>query len=174
MKKRTGISFLLAALLPLFLASCGDNWQSKSDSNFSISFPGPSRDTATIEDNMSTLRVFYEPKAAIDPNAYYDISICDAPQLMLDTLVELKTALTADVKVYALAIDGKLKGEARPVKSGNVDGYEFTVSMEREVGEVTMRKFIHKKKMYTLRVITPADQLGNESVKKFMDSFQLK
>ncbi|TND10442.1 MAG: hypothetical protein FD123_84 [Bacteroidetes bacterium] len=175
MKTKRIILFFSATAFLLSLAACGDDpWSRQGNKEFTAEFPGKAQDTATIEDNMATLRLFYQPTSAADPNAYYDVSVCTMPTVLDSFGVNLDDALLADAKVYAWSIDGEVIGKGTPVKSGKYNGYEYIIDMPQKIGRVVLRKFVSGKKMYTLKVITPAEQLGNEHVKHFLESFELK
>lgn len=170
-------AFFIPALLAtvLLVSSCdNETWTRQGNTNFSAEFPGPARDTVTIEDNMSSLRLYYEPEKTSDPNAYYDISesIMSTP---LDSLGKsLDDALAADAQVYAWSIDGTLVGKGVPVVAGKFKGYEYTIRMPDNLGIVKLRKFVYGSKLYTLKVITPIAHQGNAAVNKFLNSFEIK
>jgi len=173
--KRFSFSLLTILLSAAsLLCSCGSDWTRQGNVNFSAEFPGKAKDTATIEDNLYTLRLYYEPSKTSDPNAYYDVSSYTLPS-ELDLLgANLDDALKADAQVYAWSIDGTLDTAVATVRSGKHVGFQYTIRMPDNMGVVTMRKFVDGKKLYTLRVITPAAHLGNPEIKKFLDSFEIK
>lgn len=170
---RYSILFLFA--LPFLFAGCGGTeWARHGNVNFSAEFPGPARDTSTIEGTMYTLLFFYEPANATDPNAYYDVSECTMPDSLESFGKNLNAYLKADAQVYAWSIDGTLSGEGKPVTSGNLNGFEYLIKMPDNIGEVKLRKFPAGKKLYTLKVITPKEHLNNPDIKRFMESFRLE
>ncbi|MGL4598840.1 MAG: hypothetical protein ACRCYO_15090 [Bacteroidia bacterium] len=158
----------------LFSSCSNDGWKDFDSAEYTVRFPGIARDTATIEGQTGGIRVFYEPGfESIDENVYYAVSVYSLPEA-IDSLNNLKEALTTDAKIYAWSMGGEIGGEGKAVKSGDVQGYEFKVLMPSNTGVVTLRKFALGKRLFTLLVITDNVNLNNASIGKFMDSFVLK
>jgi hypothetical protein len=170
---RTYHLFFVAVFL-VMTSACSDGWSELDGPEFFVRFPGPPRDTATMQGNLAGVRVFYEPgMESIDENLYYAVSVYSLPY-DLTVLNNLKEAMTADAKIYAWSMGGELAGEGKPVKSGTIDGYEYKVIMPSNTGTVTLRKFGLGHRMFTLIVITDNVHFDNPALKKFMDSFVLK
>ncbi len=172
-RKPFGVFVLFCSLL--FFSSCSnDGWKDFDSTEYTARFPGTPRDTVTIEGQTGGIRVFYEPGfESIDENVYYAVSVYSLPEA-IDSLNNLKEALTTDAKIYAWSMGGEIAGEGKAVKSGGVQGYEFKVLMPSNTGVVTLRKFALGKRLFTLLVITDNVNLNNASIGKFMDSFVLK
>lgn len=165
----------LALLLSLVAVSCDDGWKVYDASEFSISFPGTPRDTATIQAELSGARTYFEPvQGSLDSNVYYSISMYTLPDTVDLLGSKLDDYFRKDVEIYAWSIGGILADTGRTVKSGEIEGREYKVTLEGNSGTATVRKFAYGKHLYTLLVITANDRLGNHCVNRFLDSFRLK
>ena len=168
--------FLISTFLIAFLSSCGfGDWKVYDTSEFSIEFPGVVRDTVTTFNNIAGVKYYFEPvQGALDSNMYYSVSMYSLPDsigIVKENIVQL---FKADVKNYANSIGGVLADSGRTVKSGDVEGREFKVTIAGNCGIVTVRKFALGKHLYTLLVVTENMKLNNHVIRKFMDSFKLK
>ncbi len=168
--------FVLPAFFILLLSSCGfGDWRVYDTSEFSIEFPGIAKDTVTTVGNTSGARYYFEPvQGALDSNMYYAISMYSLPDSFNLIKENLDQLFKTDVQIYAWSIDGELSDSGRVVKSGDVEGREYKVTIAGNRGISTVRKFAIGKHLYTLLVVTENMKLNNSAIRKFMDSFKLK
>lgn len=166
--------FILPLLL--FLSSCNvGDWQVYETSEFTIEFPGLAKDTVTMEGNTAGSKSYFEPvEGSLDSNLYYSISMYSLPDSISIMKENLKELFDTDVKIYAWSIGGELADSGRVVKSGDVEGREYKVTIAGNRGITTVRKFATGKHLYTLLVVTDNMKLENGAISRFMDSFKLK
>ena len=166
---------LLLFLLPL-LPSCGPgDWRVYETSEFSIEFPGDVRDTVTMDGNYAGSKSYYEPiPSSLDSNLYYSVSMYSLPDTISIVQDNMKRLFDTDVMIYAWSIGGALADSGRVVKSGDVEGREYKVTIAGNRGISTVRKFATGRHLYTLLVVTDNMKLENLAIKKFMESFKLK
>jgi hypothetical protein len=161
--------------LTVFFCSCGKDWKVYETSEFSIEFPGPPVDTATIAGKLAGGRTFYEPSPnGLDSNMYYAVSVYTLPDSISKLGSNLDDFFRTDANIYAWTIDGILADSGRVVKSGKVEGREYQVLLSHNSGVSTIRKFAYGKHLYTLLVITGNCYLNNSASRRFLDSFKLK
>jgi hypothetical protein len=165
----------LLFLLPLF-SSCGaGDWQVYETSEFSIEFPGTVRDTVTMEGMYAGSKSYYEPvPGSLDSNVYYSVSMYSLPDSISVVKENMRDLFDTDVNIYAWSIGGAVSDTGRVVKSGNVEGVEYKVTIEGNRGVSTVRKFAVGRHLYTLLVVTESMKLENHAIEKFMESFKLK
>jgi hypothetical protein len=176
--KMKNISYKLL-LLPLFFlllfSSCGADWQVYETSEFSIEFPGIVRDTVTMEGAYAGSKSYYEPvEGALDSNVYYAVSMYSLPDSISIVKENMRELFEMDANIYAWSIGGSLTDTGRVVKSGDVEGMEYKVTIAGNSGVSTIRKFAVGRHLYTLLVVTENGKLENHAIRKFMDSFKLK
>lgn len=171
------IRYSLIFIFALLLVSCGGpgEWQVYNASEFTVEFPGPAKDTATIEGKIAGARTFYEPaEGSLDSNLYYSVSMYTLSDSIAKLGDQLDDFFRTDAQIYAWTIGGILTDSSRIVKSGKTEGREFKVVLAENVGVATIRKFAYNKRLYTLLVITENMRLENKAIGRFMDSFKLK
>lgn len=150
-------------------------WQVYESKEFSVEFPGPARDTATIENGLAGAKTFYEPVAGnLDSNMYYSVSMYTLTDSIVELGEQLDDLMRTDVQIYAWSIGGTFSDTGRVVTSGKTKGMEFKVVLADNVGVATIRKFPYNRHLYTLLVLTDNMRLNNTSIRRFMDSFKLK
>ncbi len=166
--------------LPLFflllLSSCsGGDWRIYETSEFSIEFPGVARDTVTMEGMYAGSKSYYEPiEGSLDSNMYYAVSMYSLPDSISIVKENLNQLFDMDVKIYAWSIGGDLTDTGRVVKSGDIAGKEYKVSIAGNRGISTVRKLAIGRHLYTLLVVTENSKLENHAIERFMESFKLK
>ena len=167
---------LPVAFFLLFLSSCGPgDWRVYETSEFSIEFPGVARDTASIEGMYAGSKSYYEPiPGSLDSNLYYSVSLYSLPDSISIVKDNMRRLFETDVQIYAWSIGGDLTDTGRVVKSGNVEGMEYKVTIAGNRGISTVRKFATGRHLYTLLVVTDNAKLENNAIRKFMESFKLK
>ncbi|CAN5309110.1 hypothetical protein BH09BAC5_BH09BAC5_25410 [soil metagenome] len=170
------IKFLTLLFLPAFFSSCGaGDWKVYDTSEFSIQFPGPVRDTATMVGAYAGSQSFYEPVPnSLDSNMYYSVSMYSLPDSISLVKENIRQLFDTDVNVYAWSIGGNLTDSGRVVKSGTIEGREYKVAIAGNRGISTVRKFAIGKHLYTLLVVTENMKLENHEIRQFMESFKLK
>lgn len=168
--------FIIAlVLIAAGFVSCDDGWKVSGTSEFSIEFPGPAKDTATMSGNLAGARTYYEPaEGSLDSNLYYAVSMYTLPDSVSILGAERDEFFQKDVQIYAWSIGGVLADNGRPVKSGEYEGREYKVTLEGNSGIATVRKFAYGRHLYTLLVVTNNMCLNNHAIRRFMDSFKLK
>lgn len=167
--------WLLLVFLPLLLVSCGSDWRVYGTSEFSIEFPGPVRDTVTMEENCAVSKSYFEPSPnSLDSNLYYAISMYSLPDSVSLTKENQAQFFETDMQIYAWSIGGTLADTGIVVKSGDVEGKEYKVIIAGNRGVSTVRKFVLGKHLYTLLVVTENTRLNNHAIEYFMESFKLK
>lgn len=167
---------LLTGFLIVLLGSCSvGDWKVYETSEFSIEFPGPAKDTVTVEGNTAGVRAYFEPvTGALDSNLYYSVSLYSLPDSIELVKDEMDRLFKTDAQIYAWSIGGELADSGRVVKSGGIEGREYKVTIEGNRGISTVRKFAVGKHLYTLLVVTENMKLSNHEIRKFLDSFKLK
>ena len=168
--------FLFVIALVACLVGCSDgSWRVVAGDEFSIEFPGIPIDTATAVGDAAGPRLYFIPvDGGLDSNAYYAVSfytLADSVSLLGDQLDEL---LLKDAEIYAWSMGAFVTDSGRVVKSGEVEGREYTIFMAQNAGVIKMRKFAKGKRLYTLIVITQNAYMDNADVFYFLDSFKLK
>lgn len=169
---------ILPALLFMFLlAACGNaGWNTYETDNWSIEFPGTPKDTATLEGDLSGVKVYFEPKEnKLDSNVYYSVS----NYTMKDSLNQLSSyyekLFHGDVQVYAWGIGGILADSVgKPVKAGNTAGFEYRVIIGENAGLARIRKFASGRRVYTVLVLTENAYIINKQADRFLNSFVIK
>jgi hypothetical protein len=173
---RRSYFFSVAGLFLLLLfSSCGNDWQVYETSEFTIEFPGPVRDTVSMTGKFAGSKSYYEPiEGALDSNLYYSVSMYSLPDSIANMKDEIRGLFKMDATIYAWSIGGSLTDTGRVVKSGDVEGMEYKVTIAGNSGVSTLRKFAVGRHLYTLLVVTENGKLENHAIRKFMDSFKLK
>lgn len=168
---------LLLFLFGTMLVACGGpgDWQVYNAKEFTIEFPGPAKDTATIEGKLAGVKTFYEPvEGSLDSNLYYSVSMYTLSDSIAELGENLPDFFAADAQIFAWSVGGILSDSGRVVKSGKTEGREFKIVLAENVGVATIRKFAYNKHLYTLLVVTENMRLENTEIRRFMDSFKLK
>lgn len=169
---------ILPAVLFLFLlAACSNaGWDTYETDTWSVEFPGTPKDTASIDGEASSVKVFYEPiENKFDSNIYYSVSNFS----MKDSLAQLASyhekLFHTDVQIYAWGIGGILADSiGKPVKAGTILGYEYRVIMGENTGLVRIRKFAFGRRIYTVLVLTEDTYIANKQADYFLNSFRFK
>jgi hypothetical protein len=173
--KKTFNKLLLPLFFLLLFSSCGSDWKVYDTSEFSIEFPGAVRDTVTMEGAYAGSKSYYEPaKGTLDSNLYYSVSMYSLPDSISVVEENMRELFKMDANIYAWSIGGSLTDTGRVVKSGDVEGMEYKVTIAGNSGVSTLRKFAVGRHLYTLLVVTENGKLENHAIRKFMDSFKLK
>lgn len=168
---------LLPAFLLLLLASCGQGgWVVFEGDAWTAEFPGTPKDTATMEGDVSGIKVFYEPpQGHLDSNVYYAVSQYTTADTLSELSAHLEKLFRADVQVYAWGVGtGFVDTLVRPVKAGAAGGYEYRVTVGENAGIARIRKFAWGKRIYTVMVLTENSRLLNTQADRFLNSFKLK
>lgn len=170
------VKFIFLVFLLPFFTSCGvGDWKVYETSEFSIEFPGLVQDTVTMEGAFAGSKSYYEPvPGSLDSNVYYSVSMYSLPDSINVVKENMRDLFDTDVKVYAWSIGGAVSDTGRTVKSGNVEGMEYKVTLEGNRGVSTVRKFAVGRHLYTLLVVTESMKLENHAIERFMESFKLK
>jgi hypothetical protein len=169
---------ILPAVVFLFLlTACGNaGWDVFETDTWSVEFPGTPKDTASIDGDVSSVKVFYEPKEnKLDSNVYYSVSNYN----MKDSLVQLASyhekLFHTDVQIYAWGIGGILADSVgKPVKAGTISGYEYRVIIGENAGLARIRKFAFGRRVYTVLVLTENAYIANKQADYFLNSFRFK
>ncbi|MGL5889848.1 MAG: hypothetical protein ACRC3B_08180 [Bacteroidia bacterium] len=168
---------LPALFFAFLLASCGGaGWNTYETDTWSVEFPGTPKDSASVAGDASSVKVFYEPQEnKLDSNVYYSVS----NYTMKDSLNQLASyyekLFHGDVQVYAWGIGGILADSVgKPVKAGNISGYEYRVIIGENAGLARIRKFALGRRVYTVLVLTENAYIANVQADYFLNSFRFK
>ncbi len=170
-------TLFIPALFLLLLASCGHGgWVVFETDAWTAEFPAPPKDTATMEGNISGIKIYYEPpQGHLDSNVYYSVSQYTMNDTTSELAPHLEKLFRADVQVFAWGVgSGFVDTIVRPVKAGAGNGFEYRVTVGDNAGIARIRKFAWGKRIYTVMVLTENSRLINTQADRFLNSFKLK
>ncbi|HSZ72288.1 MAG TPA: hypothetical protein VK750_06390 [Cytophagaceae bacterium] len=183
MKNLKSTTFILTTLsLALCLSFVqADKWvlvHSKKY-NYKIEFPKkPKEQTQSLDSELGKLQlnmfVYDASEVKGEDNLYYLCNCTEYPGTAVSSAN--KEALEG---FYRGGIDGavkNVKGKLLTEKTITIDGYEgreATIDYQEGLAVITMRMLLVENRMYLVQTITETSKLPNESVSKFMESFQL-
>lgn len=168
-----------AACSALFLLSSCDSsggWRVFDSAAYTVEFPGVPSDTATMEGDLSGVKLFYQPaENGLDSNVYYSV----AQYTLADSLTGLadyyERLFRTDVQIFAWGINGILADSVgKPVVAGKVRGFEYRVLLDQNAGIARIRKFALGRRIYTVMVLTDNAHIANQQANRFLNSFRLK
>lgn len=108
-----------------------------------------------------------------DENLIYMVSHTMYPQEALASIGDDRT------EFYNGVIDGAVKGVSgklltkEKITSSGIEGWAFTIDYQNGAAIISMRVFLVDSKLYSIQVITLAANSPNDSVNRFLDSFEI-
>jgi hypothetical protein len=170
------ITFLLC--FAALLAACSPWDEVKVEKGgYAIEFPGPPVDTSQIEGLSLAHKMYYKEMPGAK-NSYYSVTYIDIPSVMdssklIDVCEWARASYQYDMILFSRMVGGNLHNDSVIISMAGLPAREFKVDFGDQSGTVTVRKLCSGKRIYTIMVITRANALNNESIKKFFDSFRL-
>ncbi|CAD5255117.1 MULTISPECIES: hypothetical protein [unclassified Imperialibacter] len=169
------------ALLTILSSFASGKWFLFEDKEFGFKIEFPEEPTATpqmIDSEIGQLKmnmVIYDAsKKGNDDNLLYMTNVTEYP----DSLINSDRTDILD-KFFRGAIDGavnNVKGKLLTEEVKNLADYpgrEITVDYGQGMAIIRMRLFLIHNRAYMLQTITETGKSNNESIRRFMDSFQL-
>jgi hypothetical protein len=180
------LKFKLLLCLSMFILSAqasSEKWETTvvEHANYSISFPGtPSPNFQQVETELGTLdlnMLILDGSAIGDVNYLYLVNVTTYPGDRIDSDNEetVEDFFIGIIEGASTNVDGELLSEEVITYKG-YPGREIKVEYyleDSEVALIQMRIYLVKNTTYMLQCMSPIDNPGNKSVKKFMKSFKL-
>jgi len=162
-----------------FAFKSGGQWIMIATENCKIYFPHqPTDQTGTVNTAKGDLKVnIYSYKVAAsakDENLAYALTVTEYPDSVVLSQNQEQTDafFSASISGMLNNFHGKLVGESKTTIQG-FPGRQVKLNLQHGGAIMNIHLFLVKNRMYMLETITKADKAPNNSIKRFMSSFEI-